>query len=154
TTQVCKGGICAIGMCNQGFFDCNNKAADGCEANPDNDPVNCGKCGAACPDDVVANLHQYETCSGGVCQGPHKPGKCKPGWASCDNNPGNGCELPVANDPNNCGGCNVVCPNNTPYCADGGCTASTHSIAYLTPDFNAPNPNNCADASDWYTQNL
>jgi hypothetical protein len=43
-----SGGSCAMGACNFGFGDCKNGAADGCETNTQNDPVNCGGCNSKC----------------------------------------------------------------------------------------------------------
>ncbi|MBL8953540.1 MAG: hypothetical protein JNK82_22380 [Myxococcaceae bacterium] len=43
--SVCADGFCS---CNPGFVDCNGVRADGCEAQLDRDPQNCGACGAAC----------------------------------------------------------------------------------------------------------
>ena len=39
---ACSGGVCAIGACANGFADCNKVEADGCEANLDTSPTNCG----------------------------------------------------------------------------------------------------------------
>src|SRR5258706_12609267 len=40
--------MCLFDKCNPGFADCNNNIADGCEANLNNDPKNCSKCGMSC----------------------------------------------------------------------------------------------------------
>jgi hypothetical protein len=55
-------------------------------------------------------------CGGSTC----KQGRCRcaAGRLDCD---GDGrCETDVRNDPENCGGCGVVCPPNT-SCAEGRC---------------------------------
>jgi hypothetical protein len=41
------GGLCGF-FCDRRFGDCNHLAADGCETELDNDPQNCGSCGAVC----------------------------------------------------------------------------------------------------------
>src|SRR5262249_18063130 len=57
---TCTLGKCGLGACNQGFIDCNNNLADGCEADVRADAKNCGACGKVCPMDKPF-------CTGGVC---------------------------------------------------------------------------------------
>ena len=40
---------CRLSLCNPGFANCNNEAADGCEVNLNTDSSNCGSCGHICP---------------------------------------------------------------------------------------------------------
>src|SRR5262245_18957616 len=44
----CVNSVCQLVSCNQGFADCNNVGADGCEVNLQNDAKNCGACNKAC----------------------------------------------------------------------------------------------------------
>jgi hypothetical protein len=46
------------------------------------------------------------------------------GFANCNNNPLDGCEINVSTDPSNCGGCGLICnlPHATSGCANGNCT--------------------------------
>ncbi len=44
----CATGVCQLGACNFGYADCKNGAADGCETNTQNDPMNCNACNAKC----------------------------------------------------------------------------------------------------------
>ena len=94
-TATCAKGTCAIGDCGAGFADCNGKAADGCEADLRTDVGNCGKCGVAC-----ATTHASATCAASKCVLA-----CAAGFADCDANPANGCEVDLAHDPKNCGAC-------------------------------------------------
>src|SRR5262249_9245235 len=48
-------------------------------------------------------------------------------------------------DPQNCGGCGKVCPNNTPSCSNGVCTTST-LVQIFPPSGNLVDPGN---ASFW-----
>lgn len=57
---VCSYGTCEM-ACSLGRADCNNSVSDGCEVNTNNDPRNCGGCGARC--DAVAG----QACVGGRC---------------------------------------------------------------------------------------
>ena len=54
--------------------------------------------------------------AGGVCG----LGMCNAGFADCDNNAGNGCEVNTNTDKNNCGGCGKVCMNGN-SCSNGAC---------------------------------
>lgn len=113
-TMYCAGGTCQIDSCDSGFADCDNDPTNGCETNIDNDGNNCGTCNNACSG---ANATMY--CDGGECAIDY----CDGGYADCDNDPRNGCEVDLNNDGNNCGGCNNVCigDNATMYCDGGTC---------------------------------
>jgi hypothetical protein len=56
-------------------------------------------------------LDPHLLCADGSCQ-------CAAGFMSCDGTDDNGCETDVT-QPNNCGGCNVVC--NNAACTGSGC---------------------------------
>ena len=116
--SACNGGLCN-GICNNGFADCNgNRQIDGCEVNTGGDTANCGACGTRCSTNHVNG----STCNAGVCQG-----MCAGGFDDCDGNlQANGCERNVANDSNNCGGCDVVCSQNhvAATCFNSACTGA------------------------------
>ncbi len=59
-------------------------------------------------------------CKDGACL-------CEAGYADCDGDPSTGCELPTANDPNNCGGCAIQCHST--------CTAGACATAPCDPGF-------------------
>jgi hypothetical protein len=154
-TPDCTMGTCGIAACDSGWTDCNDDPTDGCEANLQNDPMNCGQCGSVCTGqqtcqqgacafecpkgDVVCNgacvqLGTSENCAGcgdacplGDCE-PTAGGwtclMCPPGFLDCDMNPANGCEVNASTDPDNCGSCGNVCPSgpdSTPVCVNGAC---------------------------------
>ncbi|WP_224369607.1 hypothetical protein [Hyalangium versicolor] len=59
-----------------------------------------------------------------VCvEGPKYDTPCAPGYANCDGNPANGCEVNLTEDPNHCGTCSTSC--DTPGDAVGVCVAGT-----------------------------
>ena len=62
-TPGCAKGVCGIATCNQGFGDCNNNPADGCEVNLNTDVANCGSCANACGNG--------QNCTNGKCVNPN-----------------------------------------------------------------------------------
>lgn len=100
TTASCESAC--VYECVEGWNDCNGQQSDGCESNRMVDLNNCGACGNKCPDRPNATT----LCSQGLCSYA-----CVGTWHDCDGLPENGCEANLQNDPNNCGGCNHVCPS-------------------------------------------
>ena len=74
---------------------------------------NCGDCNVKC-----TALNGTNTCTNSACVPV-----CDPGYASCDTNPNNGCEVQISSDLNNCGGCGNICsePNSQTSCSSGSC---------------------------------
>jgi hypothetical protein len=125
--NVCKVPANAVAFCNQGqcsfqcllgFANCDNNAANGCEADVKSNDNNCGHCGNVCP--ILPNA------GGGCVNSQCTVGQCNQGWGDCDRNPQNGCETPTDTDQNNCGGCGKGCKpiNGGAVCAAGQCTLS------------------------------
>jgi hypothetical protein len=131
-TGACDAsGACTIGSCNPGFGNCNGHITDGCEANLATDPNNCGACANVCPTgdacvngacvstgcSITCNLQNAtSTCANGACQIV----QCNSGYADCDFNAANGCEVNVTSDPHNCGACGVGCLAGH-LCVHGAC---------------------------------
>jgi hypothetical protein len=144
-TASCVGGACQVGVCSPGYFNCNNLSADGCEVYVLGDANNCGACGNVCSFPNASG-----TCSNGTCQF----GACNPGYADCNNNPADGCEVYVLGDANNCGACGNVCtfPNATGTCSSGTCQLNACNAGYADCNNNpadgcevnaSNNANNC-----------
>jgi len=97
SNPVCDNGLCVL-SCNNGYQDCNYEygKSDGCEVRL-NSPATCG---TNCWD--IVNCGVYSVCKNGVCE-------CQVGYANCDGDWNNGCEINMTNDENNCGGCNITC---------------------------------------------
>jgi hypothetical protein len=121
-TAGCNNGACGIGMCNPLFGDCNNNAADGCEKSLAADTSNCGACGHLCS---FANA--TAACLNGQCG----IASCNAGFADCNMNPADGCEVNTRTDKNNCGACGKVCGAMTPTCTNGTCVAGCKAATGL-----------------------
>jgi hypothetical protein len=122
-TPACVVGSCTIASCNSGFADCNMSAADGCEVNITSSVGNCGGCGNACS---IAN--GTPICTSGSCA----VAGCSSGFANCNNNPADGCEVNTNTSVGNCGGCGNACSiaNGTPTCAAGSCAVLGCNAGY------------------------
>ncbi len=94
-TASCTGGKCAIATCTSGWTDCNGMAVDGCEANLQNDPMNCGSCGMQCTG--------METCQAGMCGLA-----CPKGTANCPGDPTGQCDTTLGTNKN-CAFCSDAC---------------------------------------------
>ena len=60
TFGSCSHGACVY-RCDEGWADCNDSSADGCETKTSNDPRNCGGCGISC------DLLLGQACVAGRC---------------------------------------------------------------------------------------
>jgi MYXO-CTERM domain-containing protein len=122
---VCVDGACAIGDCNLNFNDCNGDPADGCESNSMEDVENCGQCGNAC---LAVFPNAEVICAGGTCE----MGACLTGFEDCNDDPADGCEVDVLNDPANCDGCGQACTldNAAAGCQAGGCVVEACDVGW------------------------
>lgn len=112
---LCASRRCRV-ACDGAFADCNadlgDASGDGCEIDTDIDADNCGACGVVCG---AANA--VTGCTTGACT----IAMCDTGWADCDMDYTNGCELDVSFDDMNCGACGNVCPAGE-SCVLSACT--------------------------------
>lgn len=97
-----------------GPFDCGCPAGkvncDGYCRDTRNDDLNCGACGNYCDrtgGGRPAAPNAYYGCSQSKCDGL----KCESGFADCDGEKGNGCEVFLVDDAN-CGLCGFACPSD------------------------------------------
>lgn len=110
----CAAGNCAF-QCQGDYADCNKSASDGCEVDTAAEEAHCGACDFAC---VLA--HASVACVAGQCT----IAQCDYGFAACDTNVANGCEVSLLTDPAHCGSCEKACPGATNaegVCVNGAC---------------------------------
>lgn len=103
-------GACVAQVCVPNEPWCNVRRAEVC------DDIGSGSIEAG-TDCALADGLQ---CVAGEC-------RCVSGLGDCDDDPSNGCETATSNDPDACGGCDVVCSNShvaTRSCVEGVCGGS------------------------------
>lgn len=112
--EVCSAGQCVVSSCGEGEGDCDDDQTNGCETQLLVDANNCGACGQPC-----AFPGAEGTCAQGVCALL----KCDEGFANCDGNDANGCEINAQVSVTNCGACGQACsfPGASALCVGGVC---------------------------------
>lgn len=108
-----------------GFFGAQPRCAcpPGTEACPGNvcldlsrDVSACGACGRVCPN-PGPDAHGAMACVGGECKL-----LCAEGYADCNDNPNDGCEVNLKSDPHHCGSCATACDGAVGQpCVGGAC---------------------------------
>ncbi|WP_146651084.1 hypothetical protein [Labilithrix luteola] len=88
--QTLCGGGCDGDVC---WGECKDLASDS---------LNCGGCGITCSGRF--DTKSIASCSYGSCTRV-----CLPGWADCNGNTADSCEVNTDSDPQNCGGCGITC---------------------------------------------
>ena len=140
----CTNSACAVTACNGTFRDCNMDPKDGCEVNIVSDANNCLGCGKPC---VVPNAMA-------VCAQACGIGACNQGFADCDKQENDGCEVQVTVDVNNCGACGKSCgtlTNGVAACKNGTCAVGSCHLNFGDCDNNPGNgceANLLADANN------
>ncbi|MEZ4404994.1 MAG: hypothetical protein R3A52_00690 [Polyangiales bacterium] len=129
---ACQMGRCAVAACTAPFESCDGSDANGCEADLSTSTAHCGACGRAC----TAGANATATCAMGRCVVA-----CEPGFADCDMNPANGCEVDTRTSADHCGACGSACRSAahfTATCAMGRC-ASGCEAGFADCDMNPAN---------------
>jgi hypothetical protein len=124
---ACVNSKCVITSCDAGYADCDVATAggyqNGCETDTTTSTTNCGGCGKACN---IAN--GTPACVKGSCE----VNSCSSTFRDCDSDPKTGCEVNVATNTKNCGGCgnmgsdcSAKYANAVSSCAGSACSAPT-----------------------------
>ncbi len=110
----CAMGVCMRSECAPGRGDCDGIASNGCETDITTSVGSCGACGNAC-----APPHATPVCTAGHCG----VAACAAGWADCNHDPADGCEVDTTTDPGHCGSCAGACgtAHGTATCAMSRC---------------------------------
>jgi hypothetical protein len=107
--QICTMGACA---CAPDLTSCAGTCVD-----PQTSAVHCGACNRSCATNTGTSANE---CSAGVCVPV-----CVMGFADCDGNPLNGCEVDMRTSVTHCGACGNTCPTSastpTSACVAGAC---------------------------------
>ncbi len=117
---LCTAGGCRF-RCATGYADCDGLATNGCEVDLRTSAPNCGGCGTAC----AAHPHGGAACVAGECALA-----CEAGYAACNADLNDGCEVDTRADLVNCGACGRACPtaaNADRVCATGVCSFTCRS---------------------------
>lgn len=121
--ETCANGICTYSMCDAGYGDCDGNPTNGCEIDTRSSLLHCGGCGRVCnPSNATPS------CAGGVCG----YSACAPGYADCDGNRANGCEVDTRSSPAHCGVCRRSCARNN---ATTACRSSMCALVSCDPSF-------------------
>ncbi|MBL8604802.1 MAG: hypothetical protein JNK72_22940 [Myxococcales bacterium] len=129
---ACSMGRCVVGSCMGSFRDCDDNVGNGCETNTNNDLRHCGGCGRACEE----RPNTAASCAMGVCEY-----RCRDGFADCNMDPTDGCEVDLNNSPAHCGMCGNRCArdNATAACRNGTCALGACNEGFANCDMMEPN---------------
>jgi hypothetical protein len=123
-TALCVNSQCSLGACAQGFDNCNQDPADGCEVDIFNRLADCGACNNVCDLPGATESCIMGACTFNTCEGAQR---------DCNQDPYvDGCEINISNNVAHCGGCNMPC--NIPG-ADATCQSSQCVFAGCRPGF-------------------
>lgn len=114
------------GVCDENTGKCSYPTkAEGDSCTPSDPCISGGTCDANQQCNGTALDCTRPHTSGGTCvQGSCQGFQCDSGYDNCDSDWDDGCETPVSDDVDNCGGCNKVCgsvAHATPSCSGGAC---------------------------------
>lgn len=104
---VCRGGICLILSCLDGWGNCDGDSFNGCETDTTSSTTNCARCGSTCLQLGVASA----SCGNSQCRI-----NCSVGFADCDGIKSNGCEVDLNNSATQCGDCSGNCYQPGTFC--------------------------------------
>ncbi len=84
-------------------------------------------------DDCAVLPNATNVCTGNTCTF----GACNSGYADCNADPSDGCEVAIRSDTSNCGACSRACSfaNSNESCVNGNCRISSCWVNYENCDF-------------------
>lgn len=122
----CRGGSCQF-QCAPGFGNCNGDRGDGCEQSLTDAVTSCGLCGRACSAVNAAPVCVASRCGLGACAS---------GYADCNDDDLDGCEVDTRVDAAHCGACRAACslPHASAGCAASACAVTTCEASFADCD--------------------
>ena len=119
----CNAGACALD-CGLTKTACGSSDDAGADAgavcvDTKTDSLNCGTCGTDCTK-LAKPPNGQLGCVAGACAIT----TCDVGFADCNKQLPDGCEIDTTSDKSNCGKCGTVCSGGTPTCGQGTCIAT------------------------------
>ena len=119
----CNNGHCVVSTCNDGLGDCDLDPTNGCEVDVRATVAHCGGCGMAC----APRANAAPTCDARRCVYA-----CATGFADCDGDASNGCEVDTRASVAHCGACRARCeaPNGVAACAAGACAVASCTAGF------------------------
>lgn len=116
--QTYDPGACPTNECPAGRTTCPNNPYP-CAVDLTKDDENCGECGVRCG--ALGAINEVTHCSHGKCQPECTSGGLTSNFRDCNGLSDDGCEIDTSSDPNNCGGCGILCLPPA-ACILGGCS--------------------------------
>ncbi|MFO0563037.1 MAG: integrin alpha [Polyangiales bacterium] len=122
--SVCLTGRCYMSECRAGYANCDGSESNGCEQSTSGDVLNCGGCARPC----ATATNAVPLCTSGTCSL-----QCIGGFANCDGDWSNGCEVNTNTSTAHCGACRRTCPaiaNGTTVCSAATCTLGSCAAGF------------------------
>lgn len=94
-------GECTVGACAETWADCDGESANGCEVNTDSSVKHCGGCSLPCTEPADGRA----ACGNGACYIT----ECTEGFADCNGDFQDGCEIDLSTGPAHCEACDQEC---------------------------------------------
>jgi len=140
--RTCAVGTdCESGVCSE--TECSAPACDDRVKNGKETSVDCGGDCSPCPADEPCMLGK--DCLSSECNDEICGSECADGFANCDKQNDNACEINTKTDLENCGFCGNVCdlPHATAECSSGQCRIKTDGCAVGFQDCNGNPEDGC-----------
>jgi len=131
SSASCAAGACQY-TCLDSFADCDGDPSNGCEVDTRTDLTHCGACGRQCP----SGPRSSPTCAAGACGIA-----CAPGYADCDGDAANGCEVDPMSSATHCGACGRACASGQQCEAGLCCAARERNCSGVCRNLNSENAN-------------
>ncbi len=138
-TPICVAGVCRVSMCPPTARDCDGAGANGCEVTTGT-VASCGDCTTRV--DCNATVRNANAISCNIGSDACTYGTCASGFADCDGNRANGCEVPIRS-VTSCGSCGSLVNCSTQATMTNQISPSCSAAGVCTYGGCATNWGNC-----------